>query len=188
MDLLPQTPSQTVGPYFAYGLVALQYGYPHTSLAGSELASAHTPGELISLEGRVFDGAGELVSDALVEIWQADAGGHYHASDFAGFGRFGTGTVEGHLFRFQTIKPGAVAGQAPHISLVVFMRGLLSHVYTRLYFADEAAANALDPVLQSVLAERRGTLLAERMAGPGLPCYRFDIRMQGPDETVFFDV
>jgi protocatechuate 3,4-dioxygenase alpha subunit len=188
MELLPQTPSQTVGPYFAYGLVALQYGYPHLSVAGSEVAAPHTPGELISLEGRVLDGAGVPIEDALVEIWQADANGNYQAADFPGFGRFGTGTVAGNFFRFQTIKPGAVAGQAPHICLVVFMRGLLSHLYTRLYFVDETTANAADPVLGTVPAERRATLLAERIAGPGLPGYRFDIHMQGTAETVFFDV
>jgi protocatechuate 3,4-dioxygenase, alpha subunit len=188
MDLLTQTPSQTVGPYFAYGLVALQYGYPFASLAGRELASAHTAGELISLEGQVLDGAGEPIGDALVELWQADATGNYQSLDFAGFGRFGTGTTAGNTFQFQTIKPGAVDGQAPHITLVVFMRGLLSHVYTRLYFPEETAANGLDPVLISVPAERRETLLAQRIAGPGLPSYRFDVRMQGPAETVFFDV
>ncbi len=192
MNLLPQTPSQTVGPYFAYGLVALQYGYPFASVAGREVAAAHTPGELIILEGRVFDGAGAPISDALVEIWQADASGKYPvapaANEFTGFGRFGTGTAAGNVFQFQTIKPGAVSGQAQHISLIVFMRGLLSHVYTRLYFTDEATANAADPVLNSVPAGRRGTLLAERVAGPGLPTYRFDIRMQGEDETVFFDL
>ncbi len=188
MDLLPQTPSQTVGPYFAYGLVALQYGYPFTSVAGREMAAAHTPGELISVEGRVLDGAGQPISDALVELWQADASGRYHAPDFAGFGRFGTGTTVDNTFHFQTIKPGAVGDQAPHITLIIFMRGLLSHLYTRLYFADEASANATDPVLTSLPAARRTTLLAERLAGPGLPCYRFDIRMQGEGETVFFDV
>jgi protocatechuate 3,4-dioxygenase alpha subunit len=188
MDLLPQTPSQTVGPYFAYGLVALQYGYPFASFGGREVAAAHTPGELISLEGQVLDGAGKPIGDALVELWQADAAGSCQSADFAGFGRFGTGTTADNTFQFQTIKPGAVGGKAPHITLVVFMRGLLSHVYTRLYFPDEAAANATDPVLNSVPADRRETLLARRIVSPGLPSYRFDIRMQGPAETVFFDV
>ncbi|QDA62370.1 protocatechuate 3,4-dioxygenase subunit alpha [Hymenobacter jejuensis] len=188
MSLLTQTPSQTAGPYFAYGLAARQYGFPHTSIAGATLAEAHTPGELIALEGRVLDGVGQPINDALVEIWQADATGRYHAPDFGGFGRFGTGTERDQAFRFQTIKPGSVEGQAPHINVLVFMRGLMSHLYTRLYFADEAGANALDPVLNSVPSDRRATLLAPRVAGPGLPCYRFDIRVQGEGETVFFDL
>lgn len=191
-----QTPSQTVGPFFAYGLVPEQYGYDMASIAGSSLARADTEGHHIRVEGRVLDGAGAVINDAMIEIWQADAAGRYaHPADprgsnasFKGFGRCGTGTDPGNRFWFDTVKPGSVDSvQAPHINLVVFMRGMPLHAYTRIYFADEVAANAKDPVLASVPADRRGTLLAERVVGPGSPVYRFDIHMQGDKETVFFD-
>jgi protocatechuate 3,4-dioxygenase alpha subunit len=108
---------------------------------------------------------------------------------FFGFGRCGTGTDLEHRFAFETIKPGAIGdGQAPHVNVILFMRGLLSHVYTRIYFDDEAAANARDPVLASVEEARRHTLIAARQATPAGTVYRIDLRMQGPDETVFFDV
>lgn len=196
-----QTPSQTVGPYFAYGLTPQQYGYPLASIASPNVIGAdqRTPdvqGEQIRLEGRVLDGNGEPVSDAMIEIWQADPQGRYaHPADprgnvaFRGFGRCGTGTDAESRFVFDTLKPGAVdADQAPHINVIVFMRGLLSHLYTRVYFADEAAANARDPVLRSVPAERRATLIAPREERDGVAVYRFDIHMQGDRETVFFDV
>jgi protocatechuate 3,4-dioxygenase, alpha subunit len=194
---LEQTPSQTVGPFFAYGLTPEQYGYPFRSLARSSLADDDTPGERIRIAGRVLDGDGVPVPDALIEIWQADALGRYaHPADrrgsnlrFVGFGRCGTGTDPENRFIFDTIKPGAIGdGQAPHINVVVFMRGLLSHVHTRIYFADEAEANAGDPVLASVEEARRHTLIAARETTPAGTVYRLDLHMQGPDETVFFDV
>ncbi len=193
---LKQTPSQTVGPYFAYALTAEQYGYPLTSVAGGTLAAADTEGQRIRIVGRVLDGQGNLVDDAMIEIWQADARGRYaHPADprgsntaFKGFGRMGTGTDPENRFIFDTIKPGSVDGkQAPHIGVVVTMRGLLVHAFTRIYFSDEAAANAKDPVLISVPADRRSTLIAERTERNGGIAYRFDIHMQGPKETVFFD-
>ncbi len=192
-----QTPSQTVGPYFAYGLTPEQYGYPHPGIAGPDLLSGEEEGERIRIEGRVLDGAGEPISDAMIEIWQADAQGRYaHPADprgsnvsFKGFGRCGTGTDPECRFAFETLKPGSPdAVQAPHINVVLFMRGLLSHAYTRIYFADEAAANAADPVLASVEEARRATLIARREETPTGPLYRFDIHMQGTRETVFFDV
>jgi protocatechuate 3,4-dioxygenase alpha subunit len=194
---LRQTPSQTVGPYFAYGLTPEQYGYPLRPLAGAVLVDDETPGERIRIAGRVLDGDGLPVPDALIEIWQADAEGRYaHPRDrrgsnlrFTGFGRCGTGTDPESRFVFDTIKPGAIGdGQAPHVNVIVFMRGLLSHVYTRIYFADEAAANARDPVLAGVEEARRQTLIAARETRPWGRLYRFDIHLQGPDETVFFDV
>ena len=196
MSKLIQTPSQTVGPYFAYGLAPEQYGYDMTSIASGSLVRTDTEGERIRIEGRVFDGKGELVMDALIEIWQADAKGRYaHPSDprgsnasFKGFGRFGTGTDPERRFIFDTVKPASVDGkQAPHISVIVMMRGLPLHAFTRIYFSDEAAANAQDPVLQSVPAERRDTLIAKRETTPGGTIYRFDMHMQGEHETVFFD-
>jgi protocatechuate 3,4-dioxygenase alpha subunit len=191
-----QTPSQTVGPYFAYALAPEQYGYPFTSIAGGTLVRSDTDGERIRIEGRVHDGEGQPISDALIEIWQADAQGRYaHPADprssnasFRGFGRVGTGPDPDNRFVFQTIKPGSVDGiQAPHINVIVLMRGLLLHAYTRLYFSDEIAANAKDPVLASIPANRRDTLIAQREQTAARVVYRFDIHMQGQRETVFFD-
>jgi len=195
---LKQTPSQTVGPYFAYGLAAPQYGYPFTSIASSSVANEETEGQHIRIVGQVFDGAGNVVPDALIEIWQANAFGRYnHPEDtrrdnydptFKGFGRHGTGTDPKNRFIFDTVKPGAVGdGQAPHINVIVMMRGMLVHAFTRLYFSDEAEANATDPVLRSVPEDRRHTLIARREEGTAA-VYRFDIHMQGENETVFFDV
>lgn len=196
MSKLIQTPSQTVGPFFAYGLTPEQYGYAMTSLAGPAVASADDEGERIRIEGRVFDGEGVIIPDALIEIWQADGAGRYaHPADgraantsFKGFGRCGTGTDAENKFWFETVKPASVDGtQAPHVNVVVFMRGLLLHAYTRIYFSDEADANARDPVMLSVPEDRRATLIAERRDGPEGVVYRLDIHMQGDRETVFFD-
>jgi protocatechuate 3,4-dioxygenase alpha subunit len=191
-----QTPSQTVGPFFAFALTAEQYGYELASIADGVLVDSNSPGQRIRIEGRVFDGKGEVVPDAMIEIWQADEQGRYaHPADprgsnvgFKGFGRMGTGTDAQSRFIFDTIKPGSVDGvQAPHINVVVFMRGLPAHAFTRLYFSDEDAANARDPVLATVPAERRRTLIATRDDSADGAVYRIAIRMQGPDETVFFD-
>ena len=155
------------------------------------------PGTRIRIEGRIFDGDGKVLPDAMVEIWQADAEGRYaspadgrplKSNSFRGFGRCPTDKDGG--FRFETVKPGQVAGpkgtpQAPHINVGVFSRGILKRLFTRIYFADEPA-NAPDPILALVPADRRATLLAKPdPTKPGL--YRFDIRLQGKDETVFFD-
>jgi protocatechuate 3,4-dioxygenase alpha subunit len=193
---LKQTPSQTVGPYFAYGLTPEQYGYEYKSLFGPMLAGPEARGEHIRLTGRVFDGDGVPINDAMIEILQPDAEGRFvasaseaRASDFRGFGRCGTGTHASLHFWFDTVKPGAAApGEAPHIDVIVTMRGMLSHAFTRVYFDDEAEANARDPVLAALAPERRATLVARREAHPGGAAYRFDIRMQGPKETVFFDL
>ena len=194
---LKQTPSQTVGPFFAYALSAPQYGYEHDAIASGEVSDDLVPGERIRIVGAIIDGAGERVSDAMVEIWQADAEGRYaHPADrrdsnqrFRGFGRFGTGTDAENRFIFHTIKPGSVDGrQAPHINVLVFMRGLLSHCYTRIYFSDEAEANERDAALAGVPETRRKTLIARREETAAATVYRFDIVMQGEDETVFFDV
>lgn len=195
-----QTPSQTVGPFFAYGLSPEQYNYPFKSIAGGTLTNDDTEGTRIRVTGQVLDGAVDPVPDALIEIWQANAHGRYnHPADdrkdnlldpeFKGFGRVGTGTRADNAFVFDTVKPGSVDGrQAPHLNVCVLMRGLLLHAYTRIYFADEAEANAVDPVLQGVPEERRGTLIARRDEHLPGNVYRFDIRMQGEGETVFFDV
>ncbi len=190
---LKQTPSQTVGPYFAYGLTPEQYGYDFKDLASGDLSTAASQGQSIRIEGCVYDGEGNKVPDAMIEIWQADGQGRFahpadgrgSNTDFKGFGRFGTGTDGHNRFIFDTIKPGAIdQQQAPHISVIVTMRGLLTHTFTRIYFSDEGAANETDPVLSSVDEDRRPTLIAQKQGST----YRFDIHMQGENETVFFDV
>ncbi|MDP9898376.1 protocatechuate 3,4-dioxygenase subunit alpha [Variovorax ginsengisoli] len=191
-----QTPSQTVGPYFAYGLTATQYGYDFNQPFDGAVALDNATGERIRLEGRVIDGDGNPINDAMVEISQVDGSGRYPQSveeaaamGFRGFGRMGTGTDAQNRFVFDTVKPAAeAAGEAPHINVIVTMRGLLVHVFTRIYFSDEAPANAADAVLQSVPAARRATLIAERSVQGGQVSYRFDIHMQGAAETVFFDI
>ena len=196
MSQLKQTPSQTVGPYFAYGLTPAQYGYDLKNLFSAVLAQPQAMGEHIRISGQVFDGAGQTVGDALLEISQPDASGQpvtsvadAQAKGFIGFGRCGTGTLAHNCFAFDTVKPGVAApGQAPFINVCLTMRGLLVHSFTRIYFDDEAEANAADAVLASVPAGRRATLIARReMTGAG-PVYRFDIHLQGDKETVFFDL
>lgn len=195
-----QTPSQTVGPFFAYGLVPEQYNYSFNSIADGQMVDDTTEGQRIRILGHVYDGAGDLVPDAIIEIWQANSHGRYnHPADdrkdnlldpnFKGFGRMGTGTTLDNRFVFDTIKPGSVDGaQAPHLNVVVLMRGLLLHAYTRIYFSDESEANAADPVLSSVPDDRCETLIAQRDVELPGRVYRFDIHMQGDRETVFFDV
>lgn len=196
-----QTASQTVGPYFAYCLTEAER-YSGHSVASNRLVADATLGSRIQIEGRVFDGAGKPVPDAMIEIWQANAAGRYaHPEDtrghapldhsFQGFGRAGTDAAGGYFF--DTIKPGAVPGtagspQAPHVNVVVFARGMLVHAYTRLYFSDEQSANAADLLLNSVPESRRRTLVAKRHESDGRIAYLFDIRLQGDGETVFFDV
>lgn len=202
---LPETPSQTAGPYVHIGLIPKQAGFDIFGNAiGEALLRPETQGERIRIEGRIFDGTGALVRDALVELWQADAHGRFgHPADrqpgprdesFRGWGRTGTDFETG-LWAFETIKPGRVAGRsghsrmAPHISLWIVARGINLGLATRLYFADEAAANAEDPVLRIIeQPERRSTLIAPRALRDGHPVYTFDIRLQGEAETVFFDV
>jgi protocatechuate 3,4-dioxygenase alpha subunit len=192
------TPSQTVGPYFAYGLTPTgRYAWKDTFT--NNLVTVASSGEHIRIEGRVFDGDGAAITDCMLEIWQADAQGRYASpadggapanAAFMGFGRVGTDQTG--AYRFDTIKPGAVPGpdgemQAPHIVVAVFGRGMLRQSYTRIYFADEAG-NGNDPVLAVVPADRRDTLIAARRVEDGHVVYTFDIHMQGERETVFFEV
>ena len=189
---MKQTPSQTVGPFYAIGL---------TRRAMSVLATDTTEGLPIRIEGRVFDGDGKPIPDALVEVWQANAYGRYNHPDdkqekpfdpkFTGWGR--SGTDKNCFYRFDTVKPGPVPGpgesvQAPHINVVVFARGMLLHAYTRIYFSDEPL-NQTDPVLNLIKNKaRRATLMAAREEQAGRTVYHFDIRLQGESETVFFDM
>jgi len=184
-----QTPSQTVGPFFGPSLIEV----------GSEkLVRPETRGDRITIEGRVIDGDGAPVIDAMIEIWQANAEGRYdHIEDdqeklldpaFHGYGRAATDALG--EYRFETIKPGGVPGtdgvlQAPHINVSIFARGLLKRLCTRIYFPDEML-NETDLVLITIAPERRATLIASR--APGSSVLRFDIILQGDNETVFFDV
>jgi protocatechuate 3,4-dioxygenase alpha subunit len=190
------TPSQTVGPFFKYGLTP-NGEYAWNDAFPNNLLTPDASGDRIRIEGKVFDGDGVALPDCMLEIWQADAQGRFADpqdkralpnANFRGFGRCGT-DKEGN-YAFDTIKPGAVPDpdgkpQAPHILVAVFARGMLRHLYTRIYFSDEAA-NTSDPVLALVPADRRATLIAQRE--PGKPVYRLDVRLQGDNETVFFDV
>jgi protocatechuate 3,4-dioxygenase alpha subunit len=183
------TPSQTIGPFFHDALLDRNY---------SELVPPDHP-ESIRIEGTVYDGACEVVPDAMVEIWQANRAGRYDQpaddrddlsldEDFSGFGR--SGTDESGAFSFSTAKPGPVPGpdgqhQAPHVVVSVFARGLLKRLVTRIYFPDEEQANAVDPVLSSIEdQELRRTLIA-RDKGDSL---RFDIHLQGDRQTAFFEL
>ena len=189
-DKLRQTPSQTVGPFFAYGLTARQYGYDYTSIMNGSLLADDVRGERIYISGCIVDGEGNRIPDAMIELWQADELGRYRIvplqkdrNGFQAFGRLGTGTDPGNRYCFSTIKPGSVNGQAPHVNVILFMRGSLRGLYTRLYFSDEQ--NDDDPLLQAIDAGRRRTLIATRTDSN---TYQFDIYMQGPNETVFFDL
>lgn len=193
--MMIQSPSQTVGPYFAQGL--LREG---DQVFTNILVSENTEGERIQIQGRVLDAERQPIEDAMIEIWQANHHGRYNHpldeqdkpldAEFTGHGRAST-DVTGN-YRFETIKPGSVPGpdntaQAPHINVIVFARGMLSHAFTRIYFEDEDA-NREDPVLMSIEDERhRNTLIAMREEADGLIVYRFDICFQGEDETAFFD-
>ena len=192
-DKLIPTPSQTVGPFFHLGMDRPEW---------NDLTTDNPTGARIAIEGRILDGDGMPVPDAVIELWQANAAGRYNHPDdpqtdkpldpnFRGFGRAATDS-EGH-FRIVTIKPGPVPGrgnalQAPHINLALFARGLLIHLFTRIYFADEPA-NAADPLLSSIEdAAVRGTLLARRAGSDSPPLYHFDIVLQGENETAFLEI
>jgi len=191
-----RTPSQTIGPFFAYSLAAEQYGYDYNSVVNGFLLNPDEEGERIYITGNVFDGKGNSIHDALIELWQADANGVYRTlpvnkknDGFTGFGRLGTGTLATHKFSFITIKPGATGErQAPHINVTLFMRGSLLPLYTRTYFSDEEEANGKDELLNAIDPARRETLIAQCIERPGIVEYIFDIYMQGGNETVFFEV
>jgi protocatechuate 3,4-dioxygenase alpha subunit len=200
-----ETSSQTVGPFVHIGLYPAVSGILARSRTyGNQLATTQAYGQRVRVEGRIIDGNGETVRDALLEFWQADGHGHYaHPADpqaesadvgLSGFGRSVTDPDTG-IWTLESIKPGAVRDlnqrpMAPHINLALFARGLNIHLPSRIYFDDEVKANALDPVLQQcVPAPRRQTLIARRKETTQGPCvYRFDMVLQGKNETVFFDL
>ncbi|MGL4241073.1 MAG: protocatechuate 3,4-dioxygenase subunit alpha [Beijerinckiaceae bacterium] len=204
LSYLKESASQTAGPYVHIGLAPGAAGFTiFKQELGLDIAGPNAKGERIRIEGVCYDGNGAPVKDVLIETWQADANGVYaHPEDkrhkevakgFRGWGRvicdFDTG-----LFGFDTVKPGAVMGrngkmQAPHMSLWIVARGINIGLQTRMYFGDEDKKNAADPVLNAIdVPARRETLVARREMRDGKPVYRFDIRLQGDNETVFFDV
>ncbi|MDK3073845.1 protocatechuate 3,4-dioxygenase subunit alpha [Sedimentitalea sp. JM2-8] len=199
---LKESASQTAGPYVHIGLAPGAAGFEiYRQELGRDMTGPNAKGERIRVEGRIIDGMGAPIKDVLLEVWQANADGHYAHPEgggeveegFRGWGRvisdFDTGE-----WGFDTVKPGATRGrnvgtQAPHLNLWIVARGINIGLNTRMYFSDEAEANAADPVLNLIEWEnRRGTLIAERTERDGMPVYRFDVRLQGEDETVFFDV
>ncbi len=204
LTYLRETASQTAGPYVHIGLAPGAAGFRifETEL-GTDIAGPDAAGERIRVEGLVIDGTGSAVKDVLIEVWQANAAGIYpHPADrrageveqgFRGWGRV-ISDFDSGLYAFDTVKPGSVPGRngrsmAPHLNLWIVARGINIGLNTRMYFADEAEANAGDPVLGLIEhASRRPTLIAARETRDGTPVYRFDIRLQGADETVFFDV
>jgi len=202
---LKQTASQTAGPYVHIGLIPNQAGFDiFQNNFGNVLVGANTPGERITIEGRVIDGAGAPLRDVLVEIWQANSEGRYNHpadqqdkpidGDFRGWGRAGSDFESGR-YSFKTIKPGSVIGRrghrpmAPHVNFWIVARGINIGLNTRMYFSDEEAANAADPVLKLIEPEiRRQTLIAPRSTRGAEIVYSFDIYLQGDQETVFIDV
>jgi len=204
LDQLKESPSQTAGPYVHIGTNPnwVEITGVWEADLGLVLVGPETRGERIIIKGRVIDGAGAPLRDALVEIWQADAAGFYNSPQerrgkadphFVGWGRQPTDGTTGE-YRFETIKPGRVPftdgrPMAPHITIWIVARGINIGLHTRLYFADEEVANAECPVLGRIDNNaRRNTLLASRGEENGLPAYTFDIRLQGEGETVFFDI
>lgn len=199
MPVLQETPSQTAGPYVHIGLMPGAAGMAGAAQElGQDIAGPHADGPRIRIEGRVIDGTGTPVRDAVIEIWQANAAGIYALPGaavepgFRGWGRVATDPASG-AFAIDTVRPGAVPGpggrmQAPHLSLWIVARGINIGLHTRLYFDDNPEANAADPVLGLIEWEsRRATLIATRAPDTDA-LYRFDIRLQGADETVFFEV
>lgn len=201
LDYLKESPSQTAGPYVHIGAVPNFSGiggvYPAD--LGSSMVTDATKGERITIKGTVFDGTGTPLRDALIEIWQADAAGLYPSANetrgtpdpsFTGFGR-SPGDMETGEFTFETIKPGRVPFRdgrlmAPHIIVWIVARGINLGLHTRMYFADEDTANAEDPILTRIEHQNRVPTLLAKPEGGG--AYRFDVHLQGPNETIFFDV
>lgn len=200
LDRLKESPSQTAGPYVHIGATPNFSGISgvYSNDLGSTMVSGSVKGERIAIEGSVIDGTGTPLKDALLEIWQADAAGLYNSPsetrgqadpEFGGWGRAATDMETGR-YRFETIKPGRVPFrdgrmQAPHVTFWIVARGINIGLHTRMYFADEAAANAEDPVLGRIEHKVRvGTLVAAKTGD----AYSFDIHLQGERETVFFDI
>jgi protocatechuate 3,4-dioxygenase alpha subunit len=198
--MVKQTASNTIGPFFHHAMTP--EGHNLKGITDNYLAGKKTKGDHIRVEGRILDAEGKPLRAAMLEIWQANATGRYNSpmddrndvkldSKFSGFGRVSSDSKG--KFEFETIKPGSVpssgnAPQAPHINLTLFAAAIHSHLFTRLYFSDEVVANEIDPVLSSVGDTRGDTLIARRKKTKNGIEYRFDIKLGGEGETVFFDV
>lgn len=190
---LNETASQTAGPYVHLGLSPKDAGFHvYDREIGQDIAGPNAQGTRIRVEGTVWDGTGTSVKDVLFEVWQANAAGNFAGQDpvedgFRGWGRvvsdFDTG-----VWSFDTIRPGPVGSEAPHLSLWIVARGINIGLNTRIYFPDDEALHAADPVLALVDPLLRPTLIAKRLASDDVPTYRFDITLQGEKETVFFDI
>lgn len=202
MGRLKQTASQTAGPFVHIGLAPGAAGFDiYDQELGLDIAGPNATGERIRVEGAIIDGTGSPVKDALIEVWQANAAGYYAHPEgggpvedrFRGWGRAITDFATGE-WTLDTVKPGRTRGrdggaQAPHLNLWIVARGINVGLNTRMYFDDEAEANAEDPVLNLIEWEnRRSTLIARKTVRDGRSVYRFDIRLQGEGETVFFDI
>lgn len=202
LNYLKETPSQTAGPYVHIGLAPGAAGFDiYKHELGWDIAGPKAKGERIRVEGVVTDGTGHPVKDVLLEVWQANAEGIYahpeHPGDveegFRGWGRVITDFETGE-WTFDTVKPGAVMGRhgammAPHLNLWIVARGINIGLNTRMYFSDEVDANAIDPVINLIeWQSRRATLIAQRSEKEGQIVYRFEIVLQGENETVFFDI
>jgi protocatechuate 3,4-dioxygenase alpha subunit len=197
IERLKESPSQTAGPYVHIGALPNFAGIEgvYEEDLGARMITGDAKGERITIRGTVFDGTGAALKDAMVEIWQADAAGRYAGQDGADPGVAGWGRQAGDMetgeFAFETVKPGAVPFRdgrlmAPHVSVWIVARGINLGLQTRLYFADEIEANAADPILARIEHRDRIPTLLARPEGEG--AYRFDIRLQGENETIFFDI
>jgi protocatechuate 3,4-dioxygenase, alpha subunit len=186
MEKFSQTPSQTVGPFFAYSLTAKQYGYNYNSIITDSLVDESVEGERILITGRIFDGQGQVISDAVIELIQ------YFEDDnqevISKMARQGTGTSGDGSFTFTTIKPKVINEQSPFIGIIIMMRGSLHHLHTRLYFSDEEEQNQQDLLLKSISEDRLNSLIANKLQKNNQVFYEFNIRMQGENETVFFAI
>lgn len=201
LHYLKETPSQTAGPYVHIGLAPGAAGFDiYNEELGQDLLGPNAKGERIRVEGSVIDGTGSPIKDVLLEIWQANSEGNYAHPEsgpveegFRGWGRI-ISDFESGEWGFNTVKPGKVKGRsgelmAPHINFWIVARGINLGLSTRMYFDDEDEANQADPVINLIEWEnRRSTIIAKRSEFDGQILYRFDIRIQGKDETVFFDV
>lgn len=202
LDYIRESASQTAGPYVHIGLAPGAAGFDiYRQELGWDIAGPNAKGERIRVEGRVIDGMNAPIKDVMLEVWQANAAGHYAHPEgggavedgFRGWGRVITDFETGE-WGFDTVKPGITPGrdvgpQAPHLNLWIVARGINIGLDTRMYFDDETETNAADPVLNLIEWEnRRSTLIATRSLRDGAPVYRFDIRLQGEGETVFFDL
>ncbi len=203
-EYLKESASQTAGPFLHIGMYPSAAGLPiRTQEKPNVVASPSIEGERIRIEGYIYDGGGNLVTDAQIELWQANSHGKYNHPednqdkplnpDFKGWGRAVTDFETG-LYWFETIKPGSVPGpgaqpMAPHVSLWICARGINIGLHTRMYFSDEEQANAGDPILNAVeKGPRQQALVGQRSSGDGLVTYRFNIYLQGENETPFFDI